>query len=166
MLKKYNYICNDEDEYLFIIFDATKLAIDTYKEERGNFDNYWNTLIRNKKTKFINEKYNFKNRYVKTFSLNDSEELETFEKLTFHDSAKSSFEQKTNSMYLLDVRKRIFKILDSCTIFDKKIFALYFESYNFNEIAEILNVTRNKIIARFYYLCKVIRSRIDFKDYF
>ncbi len=164
-LSKYHYLSNDESEYNFLVFQATAMAIDNFKESNGNFYHYWRKCISNHKCKFLDKKYKTRQVYLNDEKL-DYYLFDNSKELTFSD-VQSCMEQEKETKqneYYKELYERVLKISDISSN-DKEILKMYSLSYTLDEIAKALNLKQNQVISRFYYLTKIIKDRINKDDY-
>ena len=89
-VNKYKTICNDEDEYFFLIFIACEKAIEKYSFAKGDFYHLWSKITKREVMKFI------KDRCKKILCLSlDSYQL-NIQDMIIGDSIKANGENEFN----------------------------------------------------------------------
>jgi len=163
MRKKYSFISKDEEEYMYIVNTSFMDAVNSYKKGQGKFDHYLNTIIHNKKVKFVMKAFQDSKRIINYNMFSDEETLA--QNLIFLDSKSTTEHELIFNTYLNELKQRIINQLRLTSNLDADIFELYMQSYTFEEIAEELNVPKKKVISRFYYVKKILKDKFNIDDF-
>lgn len=163
--KKYSYICADIDEYEYFIYLATTNAIKSFSLNRGEFIKYWRFCIMNQKSKFIKKQYNLRSRDINCISI--SEGFDDVGNYVIVNDSGTNLDMNAikKREYLKDLKEQAIQIAESYSKQDGLIISLYIDSYSFEDISIILKMPKNSVISRFYYLMKIIRSKLKIDDF-
>ena len=152
-VNKYKTICNDEDEYFFLIFIACEKAIDKYSFAKGDFYHLWSKITKREVMKFI------KDRCKKILCLSlDSYQL-NIQDMIIGDSIKANGESEFNKDLLfkdiLDYVKENYKDEDYLVFLD------YLSGYKIEEIARKEKMKQSLVIARLYKMLDDIKFQFS-----